>query len=162
MFYISAQEKTINFPHDFFGNYTGTLHIYNDKGNTEYPMEFHLQPTSFEKEYTYTIIYGNGEQRQERLYTLKEKDVEKGIYVVDENNGILLENKVINNKLYTLFEVNDSLLTTFITFEEDHLLFEIIFVQTEKKWKSGGTQEKIPEVFSYPIQVIQQATLLKQ
>jgi hypothetical protein len=162
VFQISAQEEIIKFPHDFFGNYTGTLMMYNDKGITEHPMEFHLQPTNIPTQYTYTLIYGNGEQRQERLYTLKEKDVQKGIYVVDENNGILLENRVVKNKLYTLFEVNGSLLTTFITFENDHLLFEIVFVDTKKKQKSGGTQEEIPEVFSYPIQVVQQAMLLKQ
>ncbi|MGJ8667334.1 MAG: hypothetical protein ACSHW7_13270 [Patiriisocius sp.] len=162
VFQISAQEEKVNFPDDFFGNYTGILKIYNDKGNSEFPMEFHLQPTEISEEYTYTIIYGTGEQRQVRLYTLKEKDAKKGIYVVDENNGILLENKVVENKLYTLFEVGGKLLTTFITFEKDHLVFEIVFVDIEKKWKSGDTNEETPEVLSYPIQVIQRAKLLKQ
>lgn len=162
VFQISAQEKTIHFPDDYFGNYAGTLMIYNNKGVTEYPMEFYLQPTKIANEYTYTIVYGNGEQRQERLYTLKVKDAEKGIFVVDENNGILLENRVVKNKLYTLFEVDGKILTTFITFEKEYLIFEIVFVNTENKLKSGGTDEETPQVFSYPIQVVQQAKLLKQ
>jgi len=55
-----------------------------------------------------------------------------------------------------------SLLTTFITFAEDHLVFEIVVAHTEKKIVSGGVSEDIPEVCSYPINVIQRAYLAKQ
>jgi hypothetical protein len=68
-----AQDKPYNFPDDFFGNYTGILHIHADKGTTELPMEFYLQPTDTIERYQYTLVYGEGKQRQERLYTLKEK-----------------------------------------------------------------------------------------
>ncbi|MGK0386527.1 MAG: hypothetical protein ACI849_001144 [Patiriisocius sp.] len=158
----TAQDIQHNFPDDFFGNYTGILHIHNDKGTTELPMEFYLQPTDSVGSYQYTLVYGEGEQRQERLYTLKEKNKDKGEYIVDENNSIILDDKVIGNRMYALFEVGGSLLTTFITFEKDHMIFEIVYLDTSKKNITGGTSEEIPEVISYPILVVQRAVLKKQ
>ena len=125
-------------------------------------MEFHLLPSDTSSRYQYTIVYGEGEQRQERNYTLIEKNARKGEYVVDENNGIILDDKVIENRMYALFEVQGSLLTTFITFEKDHLIFEIIATQTENKNISGGQDEATPEVISYPISTVQRARLIKQ
>tara|TARA_R110000787_G_scaffold96415_5_gene199792 strand:+ start:8983 stop:9360 length:378 start_codon:yes stop_codon:yes gene_type:complete len=125
-------------------------------------MEFYLQPTDSSGVYKYVIVYGKGEQRQERNYMLKEKDPEKGIYTLDENNSILLDCKVVENKIYFLFEISDSLLTTFITFHKNDLIFEIVTTNTKQKIVSGGQDKDTPEVFSYPINVVQRALLIKQ
>lgn len=159
---FAQDDNSTNFPHSYFGNYIGNLIINTDKGIQNYPMEFHLQPTDSSGIYDYVIVYGKDEQRQERIYTLKEKDAEKGIYTLDENNGILLDCKVIDNKIYFLFEVLDSLLTTFITFNNKDLIFEIVATNTKQKMVSGGQDEETPEVFSYPINVVQKAILIKQ
>jgi hypothetical protein len=162
-FFLHAQEDTeLKFPDAYFGKYKGTLHIATTNGNQTYPMEFHLLPSDTISRYQYTIVYGEGEQRQERRYTLIEKNTEKGEYIVDENNGIILDEKVIENRMYALFEVQGTLLTTFITFEEDHLIFEIIATQTKNKNISGGQDEATPEVISYPISTVQRARLIKQ
>jgi len=158
-----AQEKNVaSFPDAYFGVYTGNLVIHSEKGIKNYPMEFHLLPTDSIGVYTYTIVYGKEEARQERKYTLKEIDKSKGNYILDENNGILLDCKVIENKMFFLFEVMDSFLTTFVTFNSDHLIFEIVVTNTKTKKTSGGTDEDIPEVYSYPISVVQKAVLNKQ
>jgi len=125
-------------------------------------MEFHLNKTDSIGKYNYVLVYGENEKRQERKYYLIEKDAEKGNYVVDEDNGIFIDAKVLENKLYCLFEVEQSLLTTFITFEKNHLLFEIVYSNTSKKEESGGQNDSIPKVTSYPLHVIQKAKLLKQ
>jgi len=162
-FFGKSQETTeTTFPQDFFGIYTGTLNIYAAKATQEIPMEFHLLPTEINEQYIYKLVYGEGEQRQERDYLLQPKDADLGIYEVDEQNGIILENRVVGNKMYTLFEVQESLLTTFITFEKDHLLFEIVYSDTSKKETSGGQEEDVPVVTSYPISVVQKAYLIKQ
>lgn len=161
-FSYGQELTTTSFPDSYFGNYTGDLVINTNKGIQNYPMEFHLQPTDSSGVYDYIIVYGKGEQRQERNYTLKEKDVKKGLYTLDENNGILLNCKVIENKIYFLFEVSDSLLTTFITFNNNDLVFEIVATNTTQKMVSGGQDEETPEVFSYPINVVQRALLIKQ
>ncbi len=160
---ILAQKETVeNFPNAYFGKYKGTLHINSKNGAQTYPMEFHLLPTDTISRYQYTIVYGEGEQRQERLYTLIEKDASSGEYIIDENNGIILDGKVVDNRVYSLFEVKGTLLSTFITFEKDHLIFEIVATQTANKNISGGQDEATPEVISYPISTVQRARLIKQ
>jgi hypothetical protein len=157
-----SQELMSQFPEDLFGIYTGNLHISSEKGNQTLPMEFHLVATDSVGKYTYTLVYGEGETKQIRDYILLEKDKEKGLYVVDENNGILLDVRVLKNKMYTLFEVNNTLLTTFITFEEKHLVFEIIATPTVNKRITHANDEAKTEVISYPIATIQRAVLKKQ
>jgi len=159
---VNSQEKLITFPGDFFGIYKGNLLISTEKGDRNIPMEFHLLATDSVGKYVYTLIYGEGETKQERLYNLIEKDKEKGRYVVDENNGIILDCNVINNKMYTLFEVNDTLLTTFITFETKSMVFEIIATPKSKKEVTYSDDEAKTEVISYPISTIQRGVLQKQ
>ncbi len=125
-------------------------------------MEFHLLPTDSIGVHSYTIVYGKDEDRQERKYTLKEIDKNIGYYILDENNGILLDCKIIENNMCFLFEVMDSFLTTFVTFNDDLLIFEIVVTNTKSKKTSGGTDEGTPEIFSYPISIVQKAVLIKQ
>ncbi|MGK0377106.1 MAG: hypothetical protein ACJA1Z_000914 [Patiriisocius sp.] len=58
------------------------------KGDRQYPMVF-----------KYTLACGEKEQKQERLFSFKEIDEDAGKYVLDENNGVILNTKVINNEL---------------------------------------------------------------
>lgn len=158
-----AQEQdSLRFPDAFFGKYKGTLNIEASKGSSLYAMEFHLLPTDSSEIYKYTLIYGEGDTRQVRDYRLLTKDAEKGEYIVDEKNGILLDDRVVGNRMYAMFEVQETLLTTFITFEKDRMIFEIVATNTKNKNVSGGQTDSIPKVISYPITTVQRAILYKQ
>jgi len=150
-----------DFPKDYFGIYKGDLQMQSAMGKQVIPMEFHLLPTDSIGRYKYILVYGDGERRQERLYFLVEKDKDKGRYVIDEDNGILLEASYFGNKLYCLFEVSGNLLTTFITFEEESLNFEITVAKLENPLETKDLEEGIP-VISYPIFTRQWAVLIKQ
>jgi len=134
---IAQKNNESIFPDSYFGIYTGEILINSEKGLKNYPMEFHLLPTDSLGVFNYMIVYGKDENRQERKYTLKEKDKAKGIYTLDENNGILLDCKVIENRMYFLFEVMDNLLTTFIVCNDEYLVFEIVVTDTKQKNISG-------------------------
>ena len=73
-----------------------------------------------------------------------------------------MDTKVIDNKMYTLFEVQGNLLTTFITFESGYLDFEIIFSPTSKQTTTYTENEEKIEVISHPITTVQRAVLQKQ
>ena len=161
-FSFGQESNNESFPESYFGIYTGELQIYGENATRTFPMEFHLLPSDSTGVYKYMLVYGSGETIQYRKYALIEKDKEKGIYLLDELNGIQLDCRIVDNKMYFLFEVKDSLLTTFVTFEKDHLYFGIIATDVKKKNSSGGQDEETPEVFSYPIGVVQKATLIKQ
>ena len=94
-------------------------------------------------------------------YTLIIKDREKGICEIDENNGIILPSRFSGNTLYSFFEVQGSLLSSRLDFSKDRMTFEILFGTTKNKTTSGGVSKDIPEVFGYPISVIQKAILKK-
>jgi hypothetical protein len=121
-------------------------------------MEFHLKKTDSAHRFNYILMYNNNP----RNYTLVVKDKEKGIYEVDENNGIILPSRFSNNTLYSFFEVQGNLLSSRFSFSEEELDFEILFSATKNKTTTGGLSKEIPEVFGYPISVVQKAILKKE
>lgn len=147
--------ETLKFPDDFYGIYKGTLLIKNAKGNQEVPMEYHLLKTDSIGKYEYKLVY-NG---QARNYFLIEKDKKKGIYEVDENNGIVLPTYLNKNTLHSFFEVQGNLLSSRAKFKKNELEFEILFTRLANKVTSGGGD--VPDVFGYPITTFQTAILKK-
>lgn len=159
---MSAQTDSLKFPQDFYGIYRGDLHITNANGKQTIQMEFHLNPTDSIGKYQYMLVYIMNGNRQERKYKLLEKDTTKGEYIVDENNGILLDAKLIDNTIFSMFEVQGNILTTTERFYKDSMDFEITFASKTQQTKSGTTGEDATEVISYPISVLQKAHLIKQ
>lgn len=153
-----SQDKKANFPDDFLGVYKGTLLIDSPRGKQEIPMEFHMVKTDSVHRFDYKLVY-NG---QPRNYTLVVKDKEKGIFEVDENNGIILPTKFASNILFSFFEVQGNLLSSRMAFSENQLDFEILFTAVKNKVKTGGVSKEIPKVFGYPISVVQKAILVKE
>lgn len=125
-------------------------------------MEFHIHATDSIGKYQYQLVYISDGKRQVRNYNLVAKDVDKGVYIIDENNGIFLSAKHFDNRLFSVFEVQGNLLFTTEEFYEDHMIFEIIFSSKKEKVKSGSTTENRPEVFAYPVTVSQRAKLIKE
>ena len=159
---ILAQDNQSKvFPEDFLGVYKGELTISNPKGVQKIDMEFHLKQTDSIGIYQYTLVYIDGDNRQERLYKLVTIDADKGEFVVDENNGILLDAKWVDNTLYSMFEVQNNILTTKETFFDNHMVFEITFANVLKPNTSGTNGESSIGVKSYPITVVQKARLDK-
>ncbi|WP_223032634.1 hypothetical protein [Hanstruepera marina] len=159
---LSAQTELLQFPEDFYGIYKGDLLITNARGKQAIQMEFHLNPTDSIGKYQYMLVYIMDGNRQERHYNLLEKDVVKGEYIVDENNGIVIDAKLIDNTLFSMFEVQGNILTTTERFYKDSMDFEITFANKAGQTKSGTEGEDATEVISYPISVLQKAHLIKQ
>lgn len=155
---LSSQEIEDNFPNSILGIYKGDLHISSARGVQKVPMEFHLQKTDSIHKFKYILVY-NGTPRN---YTLITKSVEKGIFEVDENNGIILPSKYANNTLYSFFEVQGNFLSSRLHFKKDRLDFEILFTATKNKTTTGGISKEIPVVYGYPITTIQKAILRKE
>lgn len=158
-----SQKNNNNFPINFLGIYKGELHINSVKGSQTIPMEFHLLATKDPIKFDYKLVY-NGLARN---YTLIVKDQSKGLFEVDENNGIILPAKFSGNTLFSLFEVQGNLLSSRMEFLKNEMRFEILFTAIKNKIKTGGSPKAggkskyIPEVLGYPITTIQKAILTK-
>lgn len=161
-FSSKAQNDSLQFPQDFYGIYKGDLHIINANGKKTIGMEFHFNKTDSIGKHEYMLVYIFDGKRQERKYNLIEKDIIKGEYIVDENNGILLDAKLVDNTLYFMFEVQNNLITTTERFYKDSMDFEITFTNTKQKTLTGTEGEDPVSVTSYPIGGIQKAYLIKQ
>ena len=113
-------------------------------------------PTDTVGRYSWKIIY----DKSPRNYTLIGKDISKGLYVIDENNGIVLENRLFSNIFFSCFEVANNLLACSYRLENKQLVFEIFSMNKKVAQTTGNLPEKeIPEVIAYPSQVMQRATL---
>ena len=159
---LLAQPDTKRFPESYFGRYVGDLVIKSAMDDQFVPMEFHLLPTDTVGRYQYKLVYGMGDTRQERAYEMVALNAENGQFEIDEKNGIILDCQVVDNKMYSLFEVQGNILTTFITFEEDHALFEIVFAPKATARKTITEDGESIQVSAYPISVVQTAKLFKE
>jgi len=156
-----SQEKTLQFPDDYFGIYKGDLKIHSIRGVKEIGMEFHLNTTDQIDQYQYMLVYIFDGKRQERKYTLIKKDASKGQYLVDENNGVLLDAQLFDNNLYFMFEVEGTIITTTLRFYKNNMNFEITATSKNKKIVTGQENTDVTEVISYPITTVQKAHLIK-
>lgn len=149
-------KKELIFPDDFLGIYKGNLVNTTSNGLEDIPMEFHLLATADSLRYDYKIFYGA--EREERAYTLIQTG-NKNIYELDENNGIILPVAQSRNTLFSTYEVAGNLINNSEVFYEDRMDFMITMSSLENKEETGESAGY--KVNSYPILVMQQATLYK-
>ncbi|MEM9722957.1 MAG: hypothetical protein AAGA10_27060 [Bacteroidota bacterium] len=151
-----AQGENPVFPDSYLGSYQGTLNIYLLDGKIqEVPMEFHLTRTDAENRYAYTLVYDG----QAREYTLVVLDKEKGLYELDENNGIILPTRFANNILFSFFQVDSTFLSSRLAFSGKNLNFEILSTQLGEKVETGKNLEM--DIYGFPIKGLQQASLTR-
>ena len=170
----SCSKKTVlvhqlpkeNFPQAWVGNWSGELSIYNAKGlQQKIPMGLEIQPTAQKEVFTWALIYGEDKEKGRRDYELNIKDAEKGWYVIDEKNSILLDCYLFHNKLYSRFEVMGNMLLCTYEKQGDQIIFEVISGKQEAVSTTGGkkVEEKdIPKVNAFGISVSQKGILKKR
>jgi len=155
---LPPEEKVaLAFPQDFLGIYKGELELTSSNGTEKIPMEFHLLDAPDDTNYGYKIFYGV--ERDERAYNLV-RTHNKHLFLIDENNGIVLEGAFANNTLFSTYEVMGNLLNTTEKFYEDHMEFTITLAREQDTSMTGNTESAI--VKNYPISMMQTATLLKE
>lgn len=171
------------FPADWAGVWGGRVRAARPGPGTgpdakpmEFAMELRIAPEAPEagempSRWTWTIVYGEGERRQERAYTLIVKDAAKGLYEIDEHNSIVLPATLVNGVLVSPFEVGGSLLVASYELQswdppgappaakvEECLEFRIITVASGHAASTGG-KDGAPEVRGFPVASFQQARL---
>jgi hypothetical protein len=164
---VMPLKKGDNFPESWFGNWVGTLDIYNAKGKQQsIPMECIMSATDTAGVYNWSIIYGEDRVKGLRPYLLRTIDAAKGHYVCDEVNTIKMESYLLGNKLFCYFMVEGNVIvSTYEKTADGKMLFEIIFGKDKVVSESGNKVFKgdtIPIVKTYPVVISQRATLTKQ
>ncbi|RYY64583.1 MAG: hypothetical protein EOO13_18315, partial [Chitinophagaceae bacterium] len=145
----SAQDST-RFPLHFIGHWKGSLQ-WTQPGRE--PKNFQMQLKVTETDsigiYAWTIIYGGGDSSQDlRPYSLKAIDVQSGHWVIDEGNGIVLDNYVAGNCLQGSFTVMKNTIVNNYCIENGKMRVEFFTIKLSDKKSSGKGTTDSPTVDS--------------
>lgn len=106
----------------------------------------------------WTVIYGTGNDRQERAYELAAVPGYPNRFLMDEKNGILVDHALFGPTLVSEFRVNATLLLSRFERTPDGVHVEIYSFQTTPSRRSGPRGSDI-DVESYPATTLQRGLL---
>lgn len=124
-------------------------------------MHLRIQPTDAGNQFTQQIIYGD-DSKDNQPYILKPVDTAKGYWIIDENNGIVLDSYVHGNSLHGAFTVQGNNIVDNYTIENGKMKVEFFSIKLADKKQSGKGTEETPFVDSYKISSYQTVILKRQ
>lgn len=156
-FFGSAYAQSINFPQSHLGTWKGNLHI--APSGMQVPMSLQLGPVvSGDSVFEYVLTYHGPKGDDIRPYHLLVTDKSQGLFSVDEKNSILLNERLIGNKLISVFTVEGSSLLVTLELYPEEIIFEVISWPAENPQVSGGQQDS-PIVYAFVANAYQRAVL---
>lgn len=146
---ISAQNDQKYFGDRCEGYWTGTLYLSNAGQLTDsLDVVLEIQALANSNTWKWKTSYEAKPERIVKDYTLVLIDAGQGKYMIDEGDGIKLDCYQYDQKLYSTFSVNESLLTAIYEIKGDSLLFE---VTSGKRTEATGDGT----IFNYSVQHVQ-------
>jgi hypothetical protein len=155
---IAQSKQTFN-EKDWLGNWKGTLNIIMAGKTNAVSMNLSIYKTETPDKYGWKTTYGEGASKLEKNYFMYPKDAERGEWILDEDNTILLDFFFGDNQFHSFFETQNILLSSKYELKDGKIYAEVLSAQKEKQSKSGTGKE---ECISYPVYVIQKAELKKE
>lgn len=160
---IGTAANRNHFPTDWYGEWAGMLSIWSKAGlSQEVNMQLSIGPHPDPNTHSWTIGYQTDKGADIRKYTIIEADSIGYHYIVDEQNGILLDSYKLGDKLVSDFEVMGSHLVFTYTFYQESIAVDVTMSGAEAVSISGDTvveSDTIPAVSSYAVRVAQGAVL---
>lgn len=151
----TASAQKTSFPESHLGTWKGSLHI--EPSKADIPMSLRLGPAvSGDSVFEYVLTYADKDIRE---YFLVVEDRSAGFFGVDEKNSIRLQERLLGNKLISVFGVEGSMLLISLEMHADEILFEV-FSWPDKAQVSGGKAD-VPLVHSFTANAYQRAVLKK-
>ena len=121
-------------------------------------MELRIQPTDITGTFTWQIIYGSATE-DNRPYTLIAKDSTKTHWVIDENNGIVLDQYWVGSRFCGAFTVMGNTIVNNYWVENGKLMVEFYSIGAKPIATTGKGTKESPAVDSYKIGSYQKAIL---
>ena len=160
--YIVATAQTTSFPADWKGNWKGELQWYKaGKADPEkVNMELRIYLAETPGQYDWHIIYG-AIQQDSRPYLLKPVDSSGVHWVIDERNGIILDQYWVGNRFTGAFSVQQSTLVNSYYLEDNKLIVEFTGFGKKPVNTTGAGTDESPTVDSYQVRSYQKAILYR-
>lgn len=148
------------FPACFVGDWKGQLQWMVPRRTPQvFTMQLIVRPTDNPQEYTWQIIYGDSATADNRPYLLKPVDTVAGHWVIDEQNGIVLDSYVFGHTLLGAFTVQANTIADKYSVQGDSMLVEFTSIRLQQKNTTGKATEESPKVDSYRIASFQTGVL---
>ena len=108
------------------GTWQGTMYMYHDgKLRDSVNVKLIVANTTDTGVWVWKTEYLSEKFPMVKDYKLKVKDSAKNIYLTDEGDGLTLDNYVVGDKMYSLFETEKIFLTANYELRDDKLIFEV-------------------------------------
>lgn len=144
----SVFAQAASFPSGYLGSWKGKLQITGSDADID--MELVLGPELYKDSvWAYTLVYQSKRGEDRRNYELRRLKRETQLFVIDEKNSILLTERQIGNKVFSIFTVEGSSLLISLELQPAQIIFEVVSWQESTREESGGKQEDAPLVYSY-------------
>ena len=145
---------TAQFPQKWNGTWKGTMHIYRPGKLVDSVDVTHIiKPSDQAGSYVWRTEYKSAKHPMVKDYVLRTKDAEKGIYVIDEGEGLELVSYLMGERLLSTFEVKGIMLTANYELRGSELVFEV--TSGKKDSETGGG------VTNYSVSSLQRVVLRK-
>lgn len=108
------------------GVWQGKMYMYSfGKLKDSVEVKLTIQKTNNPEVYQWKTDYLSAKWPMTKDYLLKRIDKEKNQYETDEQNGIVLKDYLVDNKLYSFFETEGIYLSSSYELQKEYLLFEV-------------------------------------
>ena len=126
-----------------------------------FTMELHIAPLGERKASTWTIVYDGAMGKQTRPYEIIGMVDAPHHFRIDEKNGIIIDNYLYGDTLYSRFDVMQSNIATTHRLDGDTIEVEMVTTRRKPVSTTGG-EDRIPAVNSYQVVAVQRCTLKRQ
>lgn len=143
-----------SFPEKCIGDWQGTLLIYK-KGQLRdsVPVRLEISPTANPETFQWKTTYQSQNHPMVKDYTMVTDSTEKNTYIMKETEDIELFMYCFDNKLYSLFETESTILSSTYELKKDTLIFEV---------NSASIQATGSMVTSFNIDYLQKARFVRE
>lgn len=145
-----------SFPQKCIGNWEGMMYIFQ-KGKLRDSVKIHFSVEAMGKNvWSWKTEYLSEKFPMTKNYKMKITDSSSNRFMIDEGDGIYLYDYLFNNKLYSVFETHDILLTsTYELVKDDELIFE---VTSGKKIEEPSNEN----VRNYSVEALQRVVMKRK
>jgi hypothetical protein len=158
----AKKASALGLPAQWEGIWKGTtVNITADGARKEIPMELHVVSLSESGNKSWKIFYTEKSGKTVRPYEIMPIPGERGRFVVDEKNGLFIENQLVGSVLYSQFMVSTNLVTTRFELKNDEIHVEMIMFDLRSPRRTKLTGGDI-EVDSYKFRSTQAGILKRE
>jgi hypothetical protein len=123
---LFVNTSSAQLPRKWIGNWSGTMHLFSHGELVDsVAVSFVVRPLSQNSSYTWKMEFNFATMRTVQDYTLHVRDAAKGLFVIDEGSGIELACSLVGDKMYSLFEVQNTMFSVCYELKGDELIFEV-------------------------------------